>query len=199
MRIVRLILILLVGGLLTYLTYKTKYHTFFFEAIIWGGLILVGSLIFVWTVLKDIQLFKTEKRFLNFGLTFLSIFFIAIILTLEIKINIAFNKPTLLKVYYDGDYNGTAIDFKTDGTYIFDNSAIGISDYFYGTYKIDGNKITIDKDTIDNLTNLKYLELRNKQIQEGNFELYLFQVDRSGNLLERSDEYRVTIDNRKKE
>jgi len=45
MKVVRLILILLVGGLLTYLTFKTKYHSFFFEAIIWSGLILIGSLV----------------------------------------------------------------------------------------------------------------------------------------------------------
>jgi hypothetical protein len=117
---------------------------------------------------------------------------------LEIIINNDFNKPTLLRVYYDGDYNGTSIDFKTDGTYIFDNSAIGISSYFYGTYEINGNKITMDKDTIDNLMNLKYLEIRDKQFEERESGVYLYQVDSSGNLIKYSDEYRVTIDNRKK-
>jgi Leucine-rich repeat (LRR) protein len=116
---------------------------------------------------------------------------------LEIIINNNFNKPTLLRVYYDGDYNGTSIDFKTDETYIFDNSAIGLSSYFYGTYKINGNKITMDKDTIDNLTNLKYLEIRDKQIEEMESGMYLYQVDSSGNLIKHSDKYRVIIDNRK--
>lgn len=111
MRIVRLVLILLVGGLLTYLTYKTRYQTLFFEAIIWFILIFIGSLVFIWTVFKDIQLFKTERQFQNFGLTSLSIIFIVIILALEIKIDNNFNKPTLLKVFYDGDFNGTGIDF----------------------------------------------------------------------------------------
>lgn len=198
MKIVRLILILFVGGLLTYLTYKTKYQTFFFQAIIWLGLILIGSLIFVWTIFKDIQSFKTERRLLNFGLTLLSIFFIAINLILEIRIGNNFNKPTLLKVFYDGDFNGTGIDFKTDGTYIFDNSAIGISDYFYGTYRIDENKITMDKDTIDNLTNFKFLEIKDKELEQGKTDLFLYQVDSLGNAIERSDEFRVTIDNRKK-
>lgn len=198
MKIVRLILILFVGALLTYLTYKTRYQTFFFESIIYLGLIIIGLVIFVWTVFKDIQLFKTDKQLLNFGLTFLSILFIAIILTLEIQISNTFNKPTLLKAYYDGDYNGTGIDFKTDGTYIFENSAIGLSSYFYGAYRIDGDKITMDKNTIDNLTNFKYLKIRDKQIMEGKSELYLFQVDSIGNYIEHSGEYRVTIDNRKK-
>ncbi|WKW45474.1 hypothetical protein P3875_06695 [Myroides sp. JBRI-B21084] len=103
-----------------------------------------------------------------------------------------------MKVFYDGDFNGTGIDFKTDGTYIFDNSAIGISDYFYGTYRIDENKITMDKDTIDNLTNFKFLEIKDKELEQGKTDLFLYQVDSLGNAIERSDEFRVTIDNRKK-
>ena len=141
---------------------------------------------------------RKSKTSSNFTLTFLSLFFIAVILTLGIKVSNNFNKPTLLKVFYDGDFNGMSIDFKTDGTYIFDDSAIGMSDYFYGTYKIDGNKITMDRSTIDNLTNLKYLEIRDKQNEEGKTELYLFQVDSLGNVIEHLYEYRVIIDNRKK-
>ncbi|HMS68169.1 MAG TPA: hypothetical protein PKD18_08520 [Saprospiraceae bacterium] len=198
MRIVRLILILLVGGFLTYFTYKKIYQTFFFEAIIWLGFIILGSLIFVWTVYKDIQLFKTERRLLNYGLTFLSMLFIVIIVKLEIQIINNFNKPTLLEVSYNGDFNGTGIDFKTDGTYIFENSAIGISDYFHGTYRIEGNKITMDKDTIDNLTDFKFLEIKVKELDQEKTDLYMYQVDGLGNVIAPSYAFRVTIDNRKK-
>ena len=200
MKILRLILIFLVGGFLTYLTYKSKYQTFFFEAIIWGGLILVGLIIFLWTIIKDFQQFKTERRLVNFALTFLTLLFTIIILTIEVKNKNDFNKQTLLKVFYDGDYNGTGIDFKTDGTYIFDNSAIGLSDYTYGTYEIKGNKLTLDRNKIDNLTELKYLELKEKAIDYQNVvkkELYLYHVNKNGEIIDRTNEYRVTIDNRK--
>jgi len=200
MKILRLILIFLVGGFLTYLTYKSKYQTFFFEAIIWGGLILVGLIIFLWTIIKDFQQFKTERRLVNFALTFLTLLFTIIILTIEVKNKNDFNKQTLLKVFYDGDYNGTGIDFKTDGTYIFDNSAIGLSDYTYGTYEIKGNKLTLDRNKIDNLTELKYLELKEKEIDYQNVvkkELYLYHVNKNGEIIDRTNEYRVTIDNRK--
>ncbi|RZK56817.1 MAG: hypothetical protein EOO87_04490 [Pedobacter sp.] len=119
---------------------------------------------------------------------------------MEFKIQRKFNQPTLIKVFYDGDYNGTAIDFKKDGTYIFDNSAIGLSDYTYGTYKINGNNIILDTDQIDNLTDLKQLKIHEKEInyQDGiKKELYLFQVDTNGKIIDRTTEYRVTIDNRK--
>ncbi|MCL1938361.1 MAG: hypothetical protein FWF52_08210 [Candidatus Azobacteroides sp.] len=198
MKAIRLILIFLVGVSLTYLTYKSKYQTFFFEDIIWTGLISIGLFIFLWTIIKDIRQFNKEKKFQNFSLTFFCILFISATLILKIKNNNNFNKPTLLKVFYNGDYNGTGIDFKADGTYIFDNSAIGVSEYFYGTYEMNGNKITMDKDTIDNITNLKYLEIRHKQSGGGEKVLYLYQVDSLGNLIERSNnEYRVIIDNRK--
>ena len=198
MKPIRLILILLVGVILTYLTYKSKYQTFIGTAIIWGILLIIGITLFVWTITKDIKAYNSSKQIKNFTLTFICLIFIAIISILEIKINIDFNKPTLLKAFYDGDFNGTGIDFKKDGTYIFDNSAIGMSDYYYGTYKINGNKITLDKDQIDNLTNLKYLELRENQLEEGKRELYLYQIDINGKKIEQSTEYRITIDNRKK-
>jgi hypothetical protein len=200
MKIFRLILILLVGGYLTYLTYSFQFRTFFGDAIIWLLLIGIGILLFIWTIIKDYQQFKAEKRVLNFTLTSLCLIFVFSILLLEFKIQRNFNKPTLIKVFYDGDYNGTSIDFKKDGTYIFDNSAIGLSDYTYGTYEINGNNIKLDRDQIDNLTNLKQLKIDEKEIdyKDGTKkELYLFQVDTNGNIIDRTTEYRVTIDNRK--
>jgi glucan phosphoethanolaminetransferase (alkaline phosphatase superfamily) len=200
MKIFRLILILLVGGYLTYLTYSFQFRTFFGDAIIWLLLIGIGILLFIWTIIKDYQQFKAKKRVLNFTLTSLCLIFVFSILLLEFKIQRNFNKPTLIKVFYDGDYNGTSIDFKKDGTYIFDNSAIGLSDYTYGTYEINGNNIKLDRDQIDNLTNLKQLKIDEKEIdyKDGTKkELYLFQVDTNGNIIDRTTEYRVTIDNRK--
>ncbi len=200
MRLFKLILILVVGGLLTYLTGKTKFQSSPFDAIIWGLLIVIGFVIVFWTISKDINLYRSNKRKTSFALTLLCLLFIAIIAALQIKIIRDFNKPTLLRVYYDGDFNGTGIDFKIDGTYIFDNSAIGMSDYFYGKYTINGSNITMDKDQIDNITGLKHLEVKEKKIEykEGpTKEIYLFQVDKSGIVIEKGIEFRVTIDNRK--
>ena len=192
-------MILLVGGYLTYLTYSFQFRTFLGDAIIWFLLIGIGILLFIWTIIKDYQQFKSEKRVLNFTLTSLCLIFVFSILLLEFKIKRNFNKPTLIKVFNNGDYNGTAIDFKKDGTFIFDNSAIGFSDYTYGTYEINGNIITLDRDQIDNITNLKHLKIDEKQINyqdETKKEFYLFQVDTNGNIIDRTTEYRVTIDNR---
>ena len=140
MRTVRAILIFIIGALFTYLTYKSKYQTSLFEAVIWAILILVSLSIFIWTIFKDLKNYRTKKNFQTFSLTIVSLIFVIIILTMKCKINYDFKKPTLLKVYYDGDFNGAGIDFKKDGTYIFDNSAIGLSDYLYGNYQINVGK-----------------------------------------------------------
>lgn len=196
MKNIRLVLILLIGGLLTYYAFQSQFKTFFFDGIIELGLAIIGIIIFIWTITTDFKIYKVEKKIRNFALTILCLMISFIYMTFHILTINKFNKQTLLKVYYDGDYNGTGIDFKTDGTYIFDNSAIGLSDFFYGKYKIIGNKITMDKDKFDNLTNLKYLEIRERKNENNMNELYLYQIDSLGNLIENSDEFRVTIDNR---
>lgn len=190
-------MILLIGGLLTYFAFQSQFKTFLFDSIIELGLILLGLSISIWTLVTDIKNYRTNRQLKTFALTILCLAFAFIIATFHIRTQINFNKPTLLKVLYDGDFNGTGIDFKTDGTYIFDNSAIGLNDYFYGIYKIVDNRITMDKDQSDNLTNLKYLEIREKKTENNTTDLYLYQIDSVGNLIGNSDEFRVTIDNRK--
>jgi hypothetical protein len=195
---IRLILIFVVGVLLIYLTYKSKYQScFFFDTIIWVILILIGIFTFLWTIIKEIRLFNKEKRLKNFSLTFLCIFFVSAILTLEIIIVKNFKKPTLLNACHTGSLNAVCIDFKTDGTYIFNNSSVFISDYIYGTYKISGNKITIDRDTIEKQIKSKYLQIRKKEIEDKKTDFYLFQVDSTGTLIKDLQIYKVLIDNRK--
>ena len=201
MKIIRLILILALGGSLTYLTYKSQFGASITDVFTLGGLTLLAVIVLFWTITEDLRLYKKQKKVQSLVLTAICLIFITVILILGISITNHFNSPTLLKVYYNGDYNGTGIDFKTDGTYIFDNSSMGYSHYYSGKYYINGNKITLDRDTIDNLTNLRFLEVREKKTgykTESNNELYLFQIDISNNIIPEATEYRVIIDNRRK-
>lgn len=56
----------------------------------------------------------------------------------------------------------------------------------------------MDKDTIDKLINFKFLEIKDKQLDEEETTLFLYQVDSLGNIIEGFYEFRVTIDNRRK-
>lgn len=56
------------------------------------------------------------------------------------------NVPVIFSAYYDGDYNGTGIRLRTDGTYeIMDGSVLG-SATLYGDYRLAGDTITIARE-----------------------------------------------------
>lgn len=197
MKSIRTVFIFIVGGLLIHLTYKFKYQVFVVHEVIWALLTIVGLILLIWTVIKDALNFKEERRIENFSLTAVCIIFTIAILTIEYLVQKNFNKPTLIKVYYDGDINGTGIDFKTDGTYIFENSAIGFSDYIYGNYKIQGDLITLDKKELDKVIETDRLKIIDKgPSAKTKKEKYLFQIDNNGQVINQTTEFRIVMDNR---
>ncbi len=159
---------MIIGSLMIYMAFRSEYESSFLDVFFILGLIFLGVILFSLTINKEISAFKKEKVLRNFTFTliFLACIAVAIFKADQVKDN--FNKPTLLKVYYDGDYNGTAIDFKTDGTFIFDNNCIGFNWYMYGNYTITDNKIFLDKNNLDNVIVTNKLEIHEKEIFHGN-------------------------------
>jgi hypothetical protein len=198
--ILRLIGILAIGILLVKMTSQFKYSTFFFDLIIFGILVIIGVLFLIWSIFSDLKQFRINKKIHRLIPIAFGIIFTTGISIRNMQINSNFDKPTLFRVFYDGDYNGTGIDFKTDGTYIFDNSSIGMSDYQYGTYKMKGNKITLDKNELDNVIKTNLLEIRPKTIEYSDrteTENYVYQVNKIGEILKNKTKFRVVVDNRK--
>ena len=182
------------------MTYQFKYSTFIFDLIIFGIIAIIGIIFLVWSLFTDLKQFRIHKKILFLIPIGLGIVFTVVIWVWNWQINSNFEKPTLIRVFYDGDYNGTGIDFKTDGTYIFDNSAIGMSDYQYGTYRISGNEIILDKSELDNVLKTNRLEIRPKTIDYSDrteTEKYVYQVNKNGEILKNETVFRVVIDNRK--
>lgn len=198
--LIRLIGILTIGVLLVKMTTQFKHSSFMFDLIIFGILSLIGIIIFIWSLFIDLKKFRNERKIFSLLPLGVGIIFTAIIWILNVRINSSFEKPTLVRVFYNGDFNGTGIDFKTDGTYIFDNSAIGMSNYLYGTYEISGNTIILDNSFLDNIVVTNQLEIRPKVLEYSDkteVENYVYQVDKEGNLLRNETEFRLVVDNRK--
>jgi hypothetical protein len=198
--IIRVIGILTVGLLLVKMTYQFKYSTFMFDLIIFGGLSIIGLIFLIWSLLTDLKHFRAKKEIFSLIPIGLAITFTAIIWIWNVQINSNFDKPTLVRIFYDGDFNGTGIDFKADGTYIFDNSAIGLSDYVYGKYEINGNRIVLDKNNLDNVVVTNQLVIRPKVIEYSDrteTDNYVYQIDEEGNVLKNATEFRLVVDNRK--
>jgi hypothetical protein len=171
-----------------------------FDLIIFGGLSIIGLIFLIWSLLTDLKHFRAKKEIFSLIPIGLAITFTAIIWIWNVQINSNFDKPTLVRIFYDGDFNGTGIDFKADGTYIFDNSAIGLSDYVYGKYEINGNRIVLDKNNLDNVVVTNQLVIRPKVIEYSDrteTDNYVYQIDEEGNVLKNATEFRLVVDNRK--
>ena len=191
---------ILIGLLIMYKTYQFKYSDFIFDGIIYSVIGLIGFIVWGIFLSKDLKLYKEQKRVKYLTTSIIGGISLITILGISWSINKNFNKPTLVKVFYDGDFNGTGIDFKKDGTYIFDNFCLG-SNYEYGTYQINGDEIELDRNEIDNVIKSNRLKIALKTInyqEEVKEENYVFQVDEYGDKMKNEIEFRVTIDNRKK-
>jgi len=198
--IFRIIGISTIGFLLVKMTYQFKYSTFMFDLIIFGILSIIGLTFLIWSLFTDLKHFRAEKKIFSLIPIGLAIIFTAVIWIWDVQINSNFDKPTLVRVFYDGDFNGTGIYFKTDGTYIFDNSAIGLSDYVYGKYEISGNRIILDKSNLDNVVVTNQLEIRPNVVEYSDrteTDKFVYQIDEKGNVLENATKFRLVVDNRK--
>ncbi|MFI2742729.1 hypothetical protein ACG2LH_08320 [Zhouia sp. PK063] len=196
--LIRLIIIVGIGIFLTYKIYQFRFSSFIFDYILFLGIALIGFIFWLWTIFKDYKHYKATKKIKYLIGPLIGLIFLTTDLVINWKNESDLNKPTLVRVFYEGDFNGTGIDFKTDGTYVFDNSAIGLSDYTYGTYEISGQKITLDKNQIDNVIKTNLLEI--KDVKENGVDYlageYLFQIEPNGNEIKKATKFRVVVDNR---
>ena len=195
----RHIIIIILGLILIYLTYLSKYESNILTVMIWGVLLLLVIILFIVTLYRNILKYSKEKSLKNFFTTYLILGLAVVLCGMEYMIQRDFNKPSLLRVFYDGDFNGTAIDFKEDGTFIFDNSAIGTSSYTYGTYKILGDKITLDKKSLENVIVTDKLEIRKKEPKHTDgiqADKYIYQIDKNSNAMVDETIFKVIVDNR---
>lgn len=178
----RQIVAIIFGFILLYKTSQTKYHTDFVDAFVWFGMTLFGIIFFIVVFIKDSRQYGQEKKFRSFISTFIVVASALLSVLLGFIINYDQHKPTWVKAYYDGDYNGVGIDLKTDGSYVLDDSAIGTSDYTYGDYRISGDTIILDNALVKRLVFRKI-----------GADLYLMEIDSSGRA---GIEFRMTQDNR---
>jgi hypothetical protein len=197
--LIRLIIVLGIGIFLSYKVYQFRSSTFIFDLIVFGGIAVFGIIFWLWSINKDLKQFKLTKKNRFLTGTIIGIIFFSIIIGINWKNNSYFNKPTLIRGYYDGDYNGSGIDFKKDGTYILENHAMGFSDFFFGFYEIEENIITLDKKDIDNVIKSNKLMIKDyliKYPEKDKNEKYLIQITESGKELTIESRFKIIIDNR---
>lgn len=173
----------IIGGSLIYFAYRSKYQ----EDLVFGFIEIILSLFYLILLIINLvwafSFYGEKKKHIVFLPILIGILMILPILIIKKNIRQEFNKPTLLRGYYDGDFNGVSIDFKEDKTYIINNYVIGFNEYEYGIYTIKNDSIFLDV----NETGLQKLIFKKKENE-------IFLIDNNKPYLE----FRITEDNRKK-
>lgn len=194
---IRLALVVVSGFACIMLAAQGRYSNGLGDTILSMFIGVPAIIIYLVTLVLDTRDYLKSRTKESLYPTLLGVLMIGLISIISVVSNWDKNKPTLLRVYYDGDYNGIGIDFKTDGTFVYDDWAIGISEYSYGTFTINGNKIEIDKIISPGLTGVHF-ELRDVEVGPSDSihtAKYLFQVDATGKVVDNIN-FRVVEDNR---
>lgn len=171
-----------VGIGLIYYADRSWYRSDFISDFIEMILSILYLLLLIISIIWSFNEYKKRKKHIAFLPIFIGILMISFVFIVKRDIYQEFNKSSLIKVYYDGDYNGVSVDFKQDSTYIIDDFSIGFNHYEYGYYRIEGDTISLDY----NEAGLHQLIFKKK-----GDDIFLIQN-------EPSFELKITEDNRKK-
>lgn len=186
-------LLVITGIYYLYFSIKTADNTFIFDGVIYFLLILLFTVFFAITIKNDFKSFKVSKNYKSFLFTIIGFLIIIINIGCQLCLSSRDNSEILLKAFYDGDYNGSSLELRKDGTYKFGNgSGLGES-VQRGKYSINDAIITLDKDNIDNVIESKTLVLRSEL---NGTDAKIFQIDKNFNLIDRATQFRVVYDKR---
>ncbi|WP_027002324.1 hypothetical protein [Hugenholtzia roseola] len=202
-KILRTILVTVFGAWFAYKLYQTYQDDFFLDGIILLIIALIGLLVLIWTIRKDLKAFQTSQKLTSYLPTFIGLLFILANIGLFYYQNNKINTPTLIRAFYDGDFNGFSVDFKKNGNYVIANGSGLGQRYFYGTYTLKDSLITIDKSSISTCIKTNKFVIRTENYYpKDNIHLikskanYITQIDEKGNEIDREFRLRVIEDSR---
>ena len=173
-------------------------HEFFNELnnLFWAT---VSVIVFLFLFFVDRKQSKNKKAIIYYLPT--SIFIIAAFLLSGIvhKLNQRDTSPVILKcVTKICDFNGMAIDFRKDGTYLHTSWCLG-ADYTRGRYSIKDSIITMhvienEKTAITRLLIRPEIEIYEKDTIPGKdttFVTSIYEIDSNGRIIPNAYDYRV--------
>lgn len=154
------------------------------DIICWGIL----GLFTIWPFLQQLFKAKTFPDISQASKIALSISTATLVIVLSMSINRQqyFNQKSTLKIATAADFNGVTIDFKADGTYIFNSYILG-ANYHYGSYTIRQNQIHLQPDN----ANRNPISERLTIITAENGGKVVVEVDEMGVELERGRRFQV--------
>jgi len=188
-----LFLSVITGIYYLYFSIKTADNTFIFDGVIYFLLIILFIVFFTITVRNDFNNFKISKKYKSFLFTAIGIIIIILNIGSQLYLSSRDSSEIILMAFYDGDYNGSSLEFRKDGTYKFSNGSVLGESIQRGKYSINDTIITLDKDNIDNVIESKTLVLGG---ENNRTDLKILQIDQNFSLIKRATEFRVVQDKR---
>jgi len=186
-------LLIIIGVYYLYFSVRNIDNTFIFDGVIYFLLILLFIVFYIITFRNDFKTFKVLKNYKSFLFTAIGSLIIILNIGCHLYLSSRDNSEVVLKAFYDGDYNGSSLEFRKDGTYKFGNgSGLGVS-IQRGYYSMNDSIITLDKDDIDKVIESKTLVIRSKL---SGTDVKILQIDKNFNLIAKATEFRVVQDKR---
>jgi len=186
-------LLIIIGVYYLYFSVRNIDNTFIFDGVIYFLLILLFIVFYIITFRNDFKTFKVLKNYKSFLFTAIGSLIIILNIGCHLYLSSRDNSEVVLKAFYDGDYNGSSLEFRKDGTYKFGNgSGLGVS-IQRGYYSMNDSIITLDKDDIDKVIESKTLVIRSEL---SGTDVKILQIDKNFNLIAKATEFRVVQDKR---
>jgi hypothetical protein len=173
-RILRCILVVIVGSLAIHRLITQADHNVIFDEIINFFLGAVVLVLYAWIIYKDRKEYKTARAFTSY----LSACMIGVITALTLAHRDS--SPSILFAVNDGGYNGANIDLRKDGPYKVGNFCLGY-DYFRGKYTMKDSIIMLDTSDIGGVIESNRLVIRTSNYDRNAKEIY--QVDAQDSVL----------------
>jgi len=170
---------------------KTADNTFIFDGVIYFILILLFIVFFTITFKHDFKTFKVSKSYKSFFFTAIGTLIIILNIGCQLYLASRDSSEIILKAFYNGDFNGSSLEFRKDGTYKFGNgSGLGESTQ-RGNFSVNDSIITLDRNNIDNVIESKTLVIRNEL---NGTDAKILQLDKNFNVIAKATEFRVVQD-----
>lgn len=192
-RILKIIVMLLVGVYLNYRLIAQADHDSIFDDIINLALGAASIGLFVLIFLSDKKQYRKIKSRAAFIPTVTGLFTAVTLVVTHLLLLQRDKSPSKLYcVSKITDFNGVSIDFREDGTYKLTSWCLG-ADVYRGLYTIKDSIITLDKNNIHNFIESNRLLIRQDGETDslGNREKSIYQIDKNGQIIKTGNDFRI--------
>ena len=195
--IFRLLPVTLVGLFLNLTLIKQSNIELMTDDIMIVFVVVIFIIAFLWTLSRDSKAYMQTSLKLSFIPSVVGAIFILSFFVTNSVLAARDKSPILLQAGYDGGFNGAWFEFREDGTYKFGNSGGIGATYSRGKYLLKDSLITLDKESIHNTIQSKFLVIKKEEIMD-TLEQVIYQINQENQIIDKDFKFIIHVDKRNK-